>query len=143
MKNVIAFFCGVALLFALPFLSNNNFNLENYEKVVLVAETEIDGCQSIQNGNDFYSTFTDKTWQKHSLSSKAVIFYFNDFDFSSFAKSCDEIYRCEDIDGNSVYEGFYKDYLKSCFVNGKKVNFQLAIKGKTAILGFPMIVVGF
>ena len=143
MKNVIAFFCGVIMLLSVSLVSRDHFNLENYDKVVLVTEKEIEGCSYIRNGNDFYTTFADNTWQSFVDKSKSVFFYFDEFDFSKFAKSCDEIYRCRDIEENAVYEGFYKEYDKCLLIDGKKENFQLAINGKSAILGFPMIVTGF
>lgn len=142
MKNMIAFFIGMILLFSFSFLLPSNFNFENYQKVVLVSDEKL-GEDCVQCGNEYFCTFTNDKWKDYQKDSRAMIFYFDEFDFSSFSRDCDEIYACENIDNIKVYEGYNKTFHKSENVNNKKVNFQLAITENGVILGFPMIVVGF
>lgn len=143
MRNVIALFCVISTLLGFAVNLDNNFVLNDYQKVVLVSEKEIQDCDFVQNGRDFYCTFVDESWKLYQKDSMGIIFYFENFNLSSFSKSCDFIFKCEDIDGKEIYEGYYAGFKDSCFVDGKKVNFQLAIDNNLAILGFPMIITGF
>lgn len=142
MKNMIVFFIMITFLFSLPTFLPNNYSFENYQKVVLVGDEKM-GDDCLKCGNDYFCTFIDDGWEKYQSNSSAIIFYFDEFDFSAFSNECDEIYACKNVDEIQVYEGFYKGSQKSVNIDDKKVNFQLAITDNCVILGFPMIVVGF
>lgn len=139
---MIVFFVSFVALCSLTILLPDNYDFENYQKVVLVSG-EMLGDDYVECGNDYFCTFMNDDWKNFQDKSRAMIFYFEKFDFSSFSQECDEIYSCGKIEDKKVYEGVYKNSQKSVIVNNKKVNFQLALTDDGAILGFPMIVVGF
>lgn len=141
MKNMIAFLLGLAMLFPLTLL-HSDFELVGYQKVVLVSG-EILSEEYVQCGNDYFSTFYDNGWEKYQNESKATIFYFEDFNANEFFRNCDEFYECRNIEEIKIYQGYYKGSLNFVNIDGKKVNFQLALTSGGVVLGFPMIVVGF
>lgn len=142
MKNVIVFLLSVVILIGFAFLKEDSLSFYGASKVVLVTENCVSD-EYVKSGEDFYCTFYDDEWEEYEGESSCVIFYFEEFNMNDFFQKCDFVYSCLDIDGEEVYEGFYKGYDKSVTVAGRKVNFQFAVKGDGGILGFPLIVVGF
>ena len=74
-----------------------------------------------------------------------ISFYFsNDKKFDDFNKKFGYTLT-EDgcLDGYSIYRGFYEGYKDFRYIDGKKINVQIAFVEETWIVGFPLILTGF
>lgn len=142
MKNVIVFFIVSCMLLSLPLFVKADYDFE-FERAVIVTSDKIEGREGVKNGNDFYYTFYDKEFEEYEENAKALVFYLEKFDCKKFLRGSDEVFKCQDVEGMQIYEGYNKAFDKSIFVEGKKINFQLVINGDRIVLGIPMIVTGF
>ena len=148
MKRIIAFlFIGMTLI-GLKEIKVDKFDfLNNFDSMIVICENKIDGIDNfVQNGNQYYYTFNAN--QKNILNEieyEGVVFKFkNDFNLENFKNYVDFISQSnKELQGYEIYYGYYNGYNDFRFIDGKKINFQLAYHDSTWILGFPLIMTGF
>lgn len=148
MKRIIAFlFIGMTLI-GLKEIKVDKFDfLNNFDSMIVICENKIDGIDNfVQNGNQYYYTFNAN--QKNILNEieyEGVVFKFkNDFNLENFKNYVDFISQSnKELQGYEIYYGYYSGYNDFRFIDGKKINFQLAYHDSTWILGFPLIMTGF
>mgnify|MGYP005768136237 FL=1 len=148
MRRIIVFlFVGISLI-VLNEIKINEFDfLNDFDSMTIVCESKIDGIDSfVKNGNQYYYTFDSN--QKNMLNKieyEGVVFNFTQkFDLDCFINSVDYISQSNDeLKGYEIYYGYYGDYKDYRYIDGKKINFQLAKHDSTWTLGFPLILTGF
>ena len=152
MKKMIAFLLlAVLALFLKGKLPLSFDEFDNVERVVIVSKTRIDDCDNcIENGDDFYCVFEgenvknilDNIQEQEEI--KGVNLYFSkDTKLSYFQEKLDYLSDKSQIDDVEIYYGYYKGYQDFEWLEGKKINVQLARVEDGWIMGFPMILTGF
>ena len=148
MKKMLLFLLVVSCL-CCPFAPDEKgvFSLPEIDHVCFVSEEKIDGAyDNIFSGNKVFNYCTLEEAKKVDLSKKidAVELFFTNFDLKSIEKELDlQVISIEEFEGLSVILGYTTRYKKCVYVDGKKVNVQLAVYDDKMIAGFPMILTGY
>ena len=151
MKRIIAFLLlfgvgfGVKIGSVAPVL-----NYDGLEKVVFVTadKVEDEDLQIIQNGNLFYvSVLAEKAKEaQEKLSNiKGYCLYFNkETDSEAIIDRFVDFRASESEVGDSrVITGYNTRFADFRYVDGKKINVQIAFTQDAIIVGFPLILTGF
>ena len=148
MKKMILFLLVVSCL-CCPFILGEKcvFSLPEIDYVCFVSEEEIDGAyDKVFSGNKIFSYCTLEEAKKVYLSQKidAVELFFEKFDLKTIEKKLDlQVVSIEEFEGLKVILGYTPCYKDCVYVDGKKVNVQLAVYDDKMIAGFPMILTGY
>ncbi len=153
MKKLIVFIfllccVGVTALFKLE--TNPLFKIEGVEKVCFISNTEIDSecVDSVYCGDLVFNYCSlEDAWQnlsEFSQNIQGLQFYIVDVsveDILSVLKaSVVEEFEQEGLYVVTAYTPYYQDCV---YVNGVKVNVQIASNDEGVIAGFPMILTGY
>ncbi len=154
MKKILIFVLILSCLCSTLLVKNETnpiFNFENVEKVCFVSASdfqEIDDVESISCGGKFFNYCTlgvaKQNLSKLNKNSDAVQFYLSDDDVDTLFKQMKfEIVSTSQIESLTIYCG-YTPYCQTCvYLDGKKVNMQLAVCEGYIVVGFPMILTGY
>ena len=148
MKKMLLFLLVVSCL-CCPFALDEKsvFSLPEIDHVCFVSEEKIDGAyDNIFSGNKVFSYCTIEEAKKVPLSPKidAVELFFEKYDIKTIEKELNlQVISIEKFEGLSVILGYTTRYKKCVYVDGKKVNVQLAVYDDKMIAGFPMILTGY
>ena len=123
------------------------FSLYGIDDACFVSENEIEGSYDVvYSGDKIFSYFTLDEAKKIYLNQKidAVELFFEDFDLKTIKNKLNlqivSEEKYEDINIIMGYTTWYKDCI---YIDGKKVNVQLAVYDDKLIAGFPMILTGY
>lgn len=150
MKRVVFFIVIIAVIVAPMFASKQKFDYQGVEKVAVVSTQalQLENAGIIQNGgqNIYSLSIEDYLRQKDLIKNYdgIVLFYPQDTSFDKL-KNCWQIswhYQSE-VEGMQIVYAFsllVEDFL---FLNGKKVNLQIAWSQSGVMVGLPLILTGF
>lgn len=150
MKRVVFFIVIIAVIVAPMFASKQKFDYQGVEKVAVVSTQalQLENAGIIQNGgqNIYSLSVEDYLRQKDLIKDYdgIVLFYPQDTSFDKL-KNCWQIswhYQSE-VEGMQIVYAFsplVEDFL---FLNGKKVNLQIAWSQSGVMVGLPLILTGF
>lgn len=148
MKKMVSFLLIVSCLCS-PFVLDTKslFSLSEIDDVCFVSNGKIEGSYDVvYSGDKVFSYFTPNEAKKVDLNQKidAVELFFEDFNLESIKKHLNlQIISEEKYGDINVILG-YTTLFKDCvYVEGKKVNVQLAVYDDKLIAGFPMILTGY
>ncbi len=152
MKKLLVFVFLLTCLGCTTFFkleTNPLFNLNGVDRVCFISSVALDKTESVNCG-DMVFNYCSLSTAKENLSDFkedliGVEFYFDE------SVNLDEILtilKAEIISqfesDNLVVLSAYTPYYQDCvYVNGKKVNVQIAISGGCVIAGFPMLLTGY
>lgn len=152
MKKMIVFFILIVSLLFTDYSPKDTFGIfKEVQSVLIVTSKEAENVDKlIENGDEFYYLFegdkAPKILEKLELFDdiKGINLYFScDLDLSYFKTKLDYMTDKTDVEGSDVYYGYYTGYKEFEFIDGKKINVQLAKTDDNWVLGFPMILTGF
>ena len=150
MKRMIAFIFVIFVLFGVILVKDNLPSSFDYTKVVVVSKNDdLCSAEKIQNGEVYYY-FLGKDAKDilDNISGKdieGIVYYLsNEYDIGFLNKKFDYTLSSPSyVEGREVYYGYDKDYYDFRFIDGKKINVQIANDGNGWIIGYPMILTGF
>ena len=147
MKRVIGFFVAVILLIGVCVFKENDYALFNgFSRVIVVSEQEQLYQNYLINGNQYYYIFDENADVKQLLKQDFVsynFYYSPDFNIEKFMSNLDFCYQGGDVEGYKLYYGYYSDFNDFRYVDGKKVNIQIALTQSEIIVGLPLITTGY
>ncbi len=149
MKRMIGFFIMIILLLLVGFIKEDNFSaFYSFSKMTLVTTEKLDSMtEPIISGNQYYYTFENTNENIKLLEDNSFdcyIFYFDiELSANKLMKNFDYIYQGGSTQDYLIYYGYYSNFKDYRYVDGKKINFQLAKTAEDWILGFPLIETGF
>ncbi len=151
MKRIVVFIVAVVALICPLFAGNVSFNEKNAVKVCFISHEEIempDEVEIVKNGNQFYYTFAgEKYGQMKSLFKKfdGVNFYYQSGTKEEELIKTHNIssYYFSEVEGMKILYGYKNDFSDFRFIDGKKINVQIAWAENETIVGFPLIMTGF
>lgn len=149
MKRMIGFFIMIILLLLVGFIKEDNFSaFYSFSKMTLVTTEKLDSMtEPIISGNQYYYTFENTNENIKLLEDNSFdcyIFYFDaEQNIDKLKKNFDYIYQGGSAQDYLIYYGYYSNFKDHRYVDGKKINFQLAKTGEGWILGLPLIETGF
>lgn len=154
MKKILVFILILTCLCSTMLVKNETnplYSLENVEKVCFVSASdfqEIDDVESVACGDKFFNFCTldvaKQNLENLNNNSDAVQFYLNGNDVDKLFKQTKcQIVSTSQIEDLTVYCG-YTPYCQTCvYLDGKKVNMQVAVADGNIVVGFPMILTGY
>lgn len=124
------------------------FDVEGVDEVCFVSGQKCDDAfESVQCGDKFFNYFSFEEAKKQVSLLKeldAVQFYADQTELDGILKKIKFIeLSSEQIEGIEIVYGFSSCCDTAVFLQGKKVNVQIAKVDGRAILGFPMILTGY
>ena len=151
MKKLIVFMLLLGCLSAtllVKFESNPLFNIDGVEKVCFVSTRQYDELESVNCGDLVFNYCTLETakqnLKRYSDGAKAVQFYFNSMTSEDLLKQLKAtVISVDEVEGMLVTLAYTPYYQECIFVDGKKVNVQIAEKDGKVVSGFPAILTGF
>ena len=149
MKRMIGFFIMIILLLLVGFIKEDNFSaFYSFSKMTLVTTEKLDSMtEPIISGNQYYYTFENTNENIKLLEDNSFdcyIFYFDiELSANKLMKNFDYIYQGGSTQDYLIYYGYYSNFKDYRYVDGKKINFQLAKTAEDWILGLPLIETGF
>ena len=147
MKRVIGFFVAVILLIGVCVFKENDYALFNgFSRVIVVSEQEQSYQNYLTNGNQYYYIFDENADVKQLLGQSFVsynFYYSSDFNIEKFISNLDFCYQGGDVEGYKLYYGYYCGFNDFRYVDGKKVNIQIALTQSEIIVGLPLITTGY
>lgn len=152
MKKVIAFLlCAAFVFFVKDFSGNNLSKFDNATKLIVVCDDMLEEYEnSFQSGSDFYYTFEgdemkgvlEKLDDIEGL--KGLNLYFPpETKLAYFQGKLDYLSDKSLLDETEIYYGYYRHFDDFEWLNGKKINVQLALTSEGWVMGLPMILTGF
>ncbi len=150
MKKLVVFLFIIALVVGGFSFDNRGFGLfevEGVDNVCFVSGTQYVGFESVKVGEKFfnYCSFEEAKEKAKCLKEcDAVQFYANESNLGTILSKIrfQELYS-ENLEGIEITYGFSPCYPTSIFLDGKKVNVQVAKKDGRVVVGFPMILTGY
>lgn len=153
MKKLVIFIlilvCTVSSLFVKNDI-NPIFNLSNVEKVCIVSASNLqygEDIESVACGDKYFnycSLEIAKTKIKEIGNNfDAIQFYLSGEIDKFLSKMKFEQISTSRIENIDIYYGYTPYYQDCIFVDGKKVNMQVAVVDGSIIAGFPMILTGY
>lgn len=150
MKKLIVFLFIIALVvggFSFEGLSKGIFVAEGIEQVCFVSGKQYEDFESVQCGEKFFNYCSyEKAKEKAFLvkNCDAVQFYTNEESLKAVLDKINyqQLYS-EVVEGIEIGYGYSPCYASSVFIDGKKVNVQIARKDGKVVIGFPMILTGY
>lgn len=149
MKRMIGFFIMIILLMLVGFTKEDNFSaFYSFSKMTLVTTEKLDSkAEPIISGNQYYYTFENTNENIKLLEDNSFdcyIFYFDlELNANKLMENFDYIYQGGSAQDYLIYYGYCSNFKDYRYVDGKKINFQLAKTGEGWILGLPLIETGF
>lgn len=147
MKRVIGFFVAVILLIGVCVFKENDYALFNgFSRIIVVSEQEQLYQNYLINGNQYYYIFDENADVKQLLKQNFISynFYFSsDFNIEKLMSNLDFYYQGGDVEGYKLYYGYYCDFNEFRYVDGKKVNIQIALTQNEIVVGLPLITTGY
>ena len=146
MKNLIVFFLIVSL-FAILYFQSPSLPFEEASNACFVVDKEIEGFDQIKNGNEYltqvYEDF-ENFYNLYTENIKGFNLYFKSLDINQFAKKINgQIYQSQSVENIEMYYGYTAMFKDFRYLQGRKVNVQIAVKENEVIVGFPLILTGF
>ncbi len=146
MKNLIVFFLIVSL-FAFLYFQSPSLSFDEACSACFVVEKEVEGFDQIKNGNDFlvqvYEDF-ENFYNSYNEIIKGFNLYFTSLEIDQFAKKVNgQIYQSQSVENIDIYYGYTSMFKDFRYLQGRKVNIQIAVKENEVIVGFPLILTGF
>lgn len=152
MKRIVVFLISIFCLCSPIFLKGSTSGLvtTGANKVCIISSEEIllDESEVVQNGNQFYYFFSCDKFESYKSKFKKIDglnFYFDkdstqetlikQFSISQFSTSSST--------GMKILTGYTSVYSDFRFVDGKKVNVQIAWAATEVVVGFPLILTGY
>ena len=133
MKRVIGFFVAVILLIGVCVFKENDYALFNgFSRIIVVSEQEQLYQNYLINGNQYYYIFDENADVKQL-----------DFNIEKLMSNLDFYYQGGDVEGYKLYYGYYCDFNEFRYVDGKKVNIQIALTQNEIVVGLPLITTGY
>lgn len=144
---ILVFLCLTSLV---KFEENPLWKFDNIGKVCFVSAEnyQSDEIESVKCGDKFFNFCSLKTAKERikllSKNADGMQFYLQNGALDTiFDKLKYQQVSQVDIDDLTVYCG-YTPYFQDCvYLDGKKVNVQIAAIGDDVIVGFPMILTGY
>ncbi len=153
MKKLFVFaIIGLCLLSTLFFNSTvlPLFNFDGVEKVCFVSANQYESSDfdSVPCGDKFFNYCSLETAKKSLEDVKENIdgiqFYLNSEDVDSVLNALKATFIYSETVGDVLVYYAYTTFYDDCvFVNGRKINVQIATYQDKLIVGFPMILTGF
>lgn len=150
MKKLLSFLlimCCIASTFVLKDETRDIFCFENCQRVCFVSEKDF-GLESQRSGDKVFNFCSyekaKEIYAEVEDDVEGIQFYFKDFDDEKFFKRFNaSVISKSEIEGIEMICGHTPCFQKAVFVDGKKMNFQLAKNGEWTILGFPIILTSY
>ncbi len=151
MKKLIIFLFIIALVTgSLTFADKTTqiFDVSGVEEVCFVSDDEFDGeFEHVSCGDKIFNYCTFEEAKKNLAlvkQSDSVQFYTDESEIDSILKKIHfEKLSSEEVEGIQISYGYSPSYKKFVYVDGKKVNVQVAKTADGVIVGFPIILTGY
>lgn len=124
------------------------FSLNAVEEICFVSNERFEGFNQVECGNKIfnYGTLSQAKNNLSALKQKSDSFQFclEEIELDSLFKllKFQEI-KTSEIDDIMIIYGYTPYGEKSIYLDGKKVNVQIAVRENKLIVGFPMILTGY
>ena len=151
MKKFFVFILIVLVLAGFSFLKASDMellSLNNIEKVCFISSEKFDVDEVVTCGDKYFNScelnMAKNKFDEFLEKSDSFQLYFEDLTYEELSKNLKfQQVSFEKICGIDVYCGFTPYANKSLFLNGKKINAQIAVMQGKVIAGFPMILSGY
>ena len=149
MKTLVAILFLPLLCFAVYYFSAEEIlPIENAKAVSFVTTKKFEGLDCIKNGNDYivtvYSDFSNFYTTNKDFIKGFNLYFDKNFNLDIYLKQLNAIvYKSCDVDSKEIYYGYTNIFNDFRFVDGKKINLQIAKDENAVIIGFPLILTGF
>lgn len=151
MKRIVVFIVAVVALVCPLFAGGKPFDAQNAVKVCYISHEELempDDVEVIKNGNQFYYSFSGERYSE--LKNLFTKFDGVNFYYQSGMKDEELIkthnissYYFSEVEGMKILYGYKNDFSDFRFIDGKKINVQIAWAENETIVGFPLILTGY
>ena len=151
MKGMIAFVLFIAMLIALSVVPNRQTAVfSNAELGIVVTSIPFQDDNFICSGGDYYSIINKQDigeilqTQNKIEGFKGINLYFNEtMSLQKLKKQVDFVSEKSLINGQEIYMGYSKNFDDFVWIDGKKVNLQIASTQNGYVVGIPLILTGF
>lgn len=150
MKRVIAFLILILFLAGCKIVSLNNVPDFDFESLIIISlNSSLYDTSNIQNGNQYYYEFDKKSGEKALQNLQydeieGIVYYFEkDYDIKQIKNKLDFCFEGEKVDDIEIVYGYDKNYPDFRYINGKKVNVQIAENSTNIVVGYPLILCGY
>lgn len=151
MKKLVIFLFIIAITISSIRFSQNKaqiFDVEGVSEVCFVSNEKFEGdFEAISCGEKFFNYCTFENAKENAgliNSSDAVQFY---TDQESIEKLLSDIkfeqLTKEEVEDIVILYGYTPYYSSSIFLDGKKINVQIALTDEKVVVGFPIILTGY
>lgn len=150
MKKLIVFILILGCLTSTLFIKSWNnpiYNMAGVERACIVSGVQYKDMESVECGQVYFN-FCTYSQAKEKLNSadpiKCLQLYFNNLTVEELMKTLRmDVVKTEEVENMTIYCG-YSPYWSDCiYLDGKKVNVQIAVKEGSIIAGFPAILTGY
>ncbi len=147
MKSLIAILFLPLIFFAISHVETKQELPFASDYARFVVNRQIEGFDCLRNGEqyiiDIYSDI-EKFYNSYCNEIVGVNLYFKSLDINQFQKNVNgRIFKTQEVEEMQMYQGYTNLYKDFRYVNGKKINIQIAVKENEVIVGFPLILTGF
>ncbi len=152
MKRLVVFMfllCCLGSTALFKFESNPLFNLEGVEKVCFIADAELVEAEGVNCGDLVFNycslSTAKKNLSEYEKNSIGVEFYFqSDVNLEKILTilKADIVTKIE-YENLTVLSAYTPYYQNCVYVDGKKINLQIAISDTNIIAGFPVLLTGY
>lgn len=151
MKKIFVFILILVCFVSSAFVKNDInpiFGFDNIDKVCIVSASDLqdDETQSVACGDKYFnycSLNVAKTKIQECKDFDAIQFYLTE-DLEEFFKRMKfETIKTSNIENIDIYYGYTPYYQNCIFMDGKKINMQVAVVDQNIIAGFPLILTGY
>ena len=148
---MIAFVLFTAILLTLSVVpKGQNIVFEKAEKGVLVTSIPFQDDNFIYSGGNYYSVINKQDIGKILQAQnkiegfKGLNLYFNEtISLQKLKKQIDFLSEKSVINGQEIYTGYSENFDNFVWIEGKKVNLQIASTQNGFVVGIPLILTGF
>ena len=150
MKRIVVFILATLALVSPLFVKQEKLSFSDATKLCVVSKEDIElpqSTQKIKNGEQFYYLFDqnfDKALSNFDKIDGLNTYYQKDFKKEELLKKHDvQSYYTSSSAGIEIVYGYTNSYHDFRYVNGKKINIQIAFTDTEVVVGFPLILTGF
>ncbi|MBQ8909035.1 MAG: hypothetical protein IJY90_01955 [Clostridia bacterium] len=150
MKRMIAFIFAVLSLLCINFTQKQQIDFSCAQRAVLITSNPFENKDFLCSGSDYYTHFEgdevgEVLTSLHEVQGlKGLNLYFsNALDLSYFRSKIDYLSDKTIVGDYDIYYGYCNQFEDFKWVDGKKVNVQLAKTADGWIMGIPIILTGF
>ena len=149
MKRLLIFLLVIMVVVIIFYNKEENlFNYKNITNICVISKQEepYNNEEVIKNGEQYLHIINKQDVKNINDYDdiEGIVLYIEDTDIKNIISHYDiDCYKGSSVEGYEIYYGYTPKYSTFNYVQGRKINAQIAMKGQYCIIGFPMILTGF